>query len=342
MTFLQHEAFRETSYQRNIISKTLEAGREQSTTGSKHDGIEARRGNPKLDKNPNFGIMQVFDEAEGSGNIYRQESYRKDRNQANGPRSSRWLVAWVQNVVSTVQQVECLQKLEVSPCILTSGKTGGVLHVSWTCSQPCGARGVAVHASGAMQSDTRAATNLNLIGYCSVQLKINQVKISSDGKSTWPGRKRERNQVVDLECSRFSPRRCRPELVQIHGFRSVEVLLDTPPGSPKNCPESRGGSVRVQISLSRPFSFFMIKPRVPVIVKDSVVVGGRTIWADLLVVMLVLRVLCHIGRTTSTSVPIVGAKPAHARHVWGGLVFPRPRIQRVQGNPLFAGSGRLR
>ncbi|KAF2616754.1 hypothetical protein F2Q68_00039913 [Brassica cretica] len=29
-------------------------------------------------------------------------------------------------------------------------------------------------------------------------------------------------------------------------------------------------------------------------------------------------------------------------HVWGGLVFPRPRIQRVQGNPLFAGSGRLR
>ncbi|KAF3535114.1 hypothetical protein F2Q69_00019244 [Brassica cretica] len=27
---------------------------------------------------------------------------------------------------------------------------------------------------------------------------------------------------------------------------------------------------------------------------------------------------------------------------WGGLVFPRPRTQRVQGNPLFAGSGRLR
>ena len=37
-----------------------------------HDGIEARRKNPKLDENPNFGIMQVFDEAEGSGNIYRQ------------------------------------------------------------------------------------------------------------------------------------------------------------------------------------------------------------------------------------------------------------------------------
>ncbi|KAF3511373.1 hypothetical protein F2Q69_00006831 [Brassica cretica] len=47
------------------------------------------------------------------------------------------------------------------------------------------------------------------------------------------------------------------ELVQFYGFRSVEVLLDTLPGSPKNCPEAKGGSVRVQISLSRPVSFFM-------------------------------------------------------------------------------------
>ncbi|KAL0655082.1 hypothetical protein Bca4012_075666 [Brassica carinata] len=49
---------------------------------------------------------------------------------------------------------------------------------------------------------------------------------------------------------------------QIHGFRSVEVLLDAPPGSPKNCPEAKGGSVRVQISPYRPVSFYMIKPRV--------------------------------------------------------------------------------
>ncbi|KAL0644366.1 hypothetical protein Bca4012_042656 [Brassica carinata] len=55
--------------------------------------------------------------------------------------------------------------------------------------------------------------------------------------------------------------RCCPELVQLYGFRSVEVLLDTPPGSPKNCPEAKGGSVRVQISLSRPVSFFTVKPR---------------------------------------------------------------------------------
>ncbi|KAF2592017.1 hypothetical protein F2Q70_00039169 [Brassica cretica] len=41
---------------------------------------------------------------------------------------------------------------------------------------------------------------------------------------------------------------------------SVEVLLDTPPGSPKNCPEAKGGYVRVQISQSRPVSVFMMKP----------------------------------------------------------------------------------
>ncbi|CAF2043689.1 unnamed protein product [Brassica napus] len=56
--------------------------------------------------------------------------------------------------------------------------------------------------------------------------------------------------------------RCCSDLFLIHGFRSVKVLLDTPPGSPKNCPEARGGSVRIQNSPSRPVSVFMIKPRV--------------------------------------------------------------------------------
>ena len=50
----------------------MEAGRKLSRTGSKHDGKEARWENPKLDENPNYGIMEVFDEAKGSGNIYRQ------------------------------------------------------------------------------------------------------------------------------------------------------------------------------------------------------------------------------------------------------------------------------
>ncbi|KAF3495570.1 hypothetical protein DY000_02052526 [Brassica cretica] len=53
----------------------------------------------------------------------------------------------------------------------------------------------------------------------------------------------------------------KPELVQFHGFRSAEFLLDTLLGSPKNCPKAKGGSVRVQISLSKPVSFYMVKPR---------------------------------------------------------------------------------
>ncbi|WZZ15077.1 hypothetical protein YC2023_108166 [Brassica napus] len=124
---------RRTFWKHNIFgSTTSEAGWDLRTTRSKHDGIEARRENPKLGENPNFGIMEFFEEAGGSGNIFHQahqnesgkifgidrgtEIYRKDRNRANGPRSSRWLFAWVQNVVST-QQAECLQKLEVSPCM---------------------------------------------------------------------------------------------------------------------------------------------------------------------------------------------------------------------------------
>ncbi|KAF2540132.1 hypothetical protein F2Q68_00031257 [Brassica cretica] len=137
-------------------------------------------------------------------------------NKLSVSRSSRCRRAWM---------------LYMQPEILTSGRSGGVLQVSWTCSQPCGARGAVAHASEAMQSDTRAATNLKLIGCCqSVPLMIK--------------------------------RKCCPELVQVYGFRLVKVLLDTPPGSPKNCPLAKGGSVRDQISLYMPVSFYMIKPRV--------------------------------------------------------------------------------
>ncbi|KAF2551736.1 hypothetical protein F2Q68_00033695 [Brassica cretica] len=80
-------------------------------------------------------------------------------------------------------------------------------------------------------------------------------------KSTWLERERERErrpnsvksailydcEAEDLSNSirpsqSYSPTikwRCCPRLVQFHGFRSVEVLLDTPPGSPKNCPEAK-------------------------------------------------------------------------------------------------------
>ncbi|KAF3574319.1 hypothetical protein F2Q69_00058867 [Brassica cretica] len=59
-TFLQLDVFCETSYQRNIISKTLEAGRELSRTGSKHDRIEARWENLKLDEKSKFDIMELI------------------------------------------------------------------------------------------------------------------------------------------------------------------------------------------------------------------------------------------------------------------------------------------
>ncbi|KAF2599265.1 hypothetical protein F2Q68_00011617 [Brassica cretica] len=99
----------------------------------------------------------------------------------------------------------------------------------------------------------------------SVQLKINQMKIRSDGNEVNMARERERKKVVDVEYDHSVPLmikwRCCTRLVQFHGFRSVEVLLDAPPVSPKNCPEAREGSVRVKISLSRPVSFFMVKPR---------------------------------------------------------------------------------
>ncbi|KAF3495313.1 hypothetical protein DY000_02052800 [Brassica cretica] len=84
---------------------------------------------------------------------------------------------WCQpsNKLSVSRSSSCRRewKLYMQPDTLTSGRSGGVLHVSWTCSQPCGARGAAAHASGAMRSDTRAATNLKLIAprEGSVQLK---------------------------------------------------------------------------------------------------------------------------------------------------------------------------
>ncbi|WZZ79382.1 hypothetical protein YC2023_099954 [Brassica napus] len=60
----------------------LEAGRELSTTGSKHDGIEARWENLKLGENPNFGIMEFFEEAGGSGNIF--TGYQNSSGHQNG------------------------------------------------------------------------------------------------------------------------------------------------------------------------------------------------------------------------------------------------------------------
>ncbi|KAF3595954.1 hypothetical protein DY000_02020762 [Brassica cretica] len=79
------------------------------------------------------------------------------------------------------------------------------------------------------------------------------MKISSDGKQVNVGQFRPIDDFYDGEAEALSiavrPRhsysvmvkwRCCPELVQIHGCRSIEVLFDTPPGSPKNCPGAKG------------------------------------------------------------------------------------------------------
>ncbi|WZY99635.1 hypothetical protein YC2023_071964 [Brassica napus] len=102
--------------------------------------------------------------------------------------------------------------------------------------------------------------------------------------------------------------RCSPELVQIYGFRSVEVLLDIPSGRPKNCPEARGGSVRVQISPSRPVSVFMIKPRVCpsrgqfIPVQSRRPLGfGQVLSDQPTAYRQRTLVLGHIGRTTGTT-----------------------------------------
>ncbi|KAF2589003.1 hypothetical protein F2Q70_00038596 [Brassica cretica] len=89
-------------------------------------------------------------EARG-GSLHGFRTWCQPSNKLSVSRSSRCSLAW---------------KLYMQPDILTSGRSGGVLHMFWTCSQPCGARGSAAHASGAMRSDTQAATNLKLIGCC--------------------------------------------------------------------------------------------------------------------------------------------------------------------------------
>ncbi|KAF3524151.1 hypothetical protein F2Q69_00046117 [Brassica cretica] len=92
--------------------------RESSTTGSKHDGKSRNQ-----TKNPNFGIMEVFDEAEGSGNIYRQ-----------GPKSG-----------------QLTEKLEVARCM---GSERGVNHLTSRVSPE--ARGVTVHGSSTCSMTCRS------------------------------------------------------------------------------------------------------------------------------------------------------------------------------------------
>ncbi|WZZ15228.1 hypothetical protein YC2023_108317 [Brassica napus] len=84
----------------------------------------------------------------------------------------------------------------------------------------------------------------------------------------------------------------------------------SPTINPKNCPEARGGSVRVQITLSRPVNFFMVKPRLCPRQDQSIPVQSRRplgfgqVFSDQPAASRLehlLRVLGHIGRTTGTT-----------------------------------------
>ncbi|KAF2607175.1 hypothetical protein F2Q68_00043141 [Brassica cretica] len=151
MTFLQHEVFRETSRR---IGKYLPPRSEFRlefikniqliiTGAEKYSGLIAGQ---KFTRGTE--IRPIDREARG-GSLHGFRTWCQPSNKLSVSRSSRCRRSWKQYMQHD---------------ILTSGRSGGVLHVSWKCSQPCGARGAAAHASGAMRSDTRAATNLNLIG----------------------------------------------------------------------------------------------------------------------------------------------------------------------------------
>ncbi|KAF3514176.1 hypothetical protein F2Q69_00007751 [Brassica cretica] len=146
--------------------------------------------------------------------------------------------------------------------------------------------GVAAHASRAIRSDTRAGTNLKLIGQ-SVPLMIK--------------------------------RKFCPELVQIHGFKSVKVLLDTPPGSPKNCPEAKGVQF-IPVKSSHGFWPSLLRSTTGILrhigQSPSCDVGFFSLRSFL---GIVCRVLC---RQQVRNQPMLGL-------FWGGLVYLRPRIQRV-------------
>ncbi|WZZ15420.1 hypothetical protein YC2023_108509 [Brassica napus] len=96
-------------------------------------------------------------------------------------------------------------------------------------------------------------------------------------------------------------------------------MLNTAPGSRRTVQKLE--EVRVQISLSRPVSFFMVKPRFCPNQDQSTPVQSSRPWG--------------FGQVLSD-------QPAASRLEHWVISAPRPRTQRVQGNPLFAESGRLR
>ncbi|WZZ62560.1 hypothetical protein YC2023_062667 [Brassica napus] len=152
---------------------------DQSTTGIKHDGIKARRENPKLGENPNFehqnGSRKIFGIDHGLEICRKGQKSRKPTKKLVYMQPDMWKHEVDRPSTRCVRA--CNRCMLIDMCVLmwllacTPGmhpdmwESGGVLHVSWTCSLTCGARGAAAHASGGMRSDPRAATNLKLIGW---------------------------------------------------------------------------------------------------------------------------------------------------------------------------------
>ncbi|KAF2540069.1 hypothetical protein F2Q68_00032029 [Brassica cretica] len=118
-TFLQHEVFRGTSCQRNIISKTLEAGRELIRMGINQDGKQARRENPKLNETLISAIrtgaekysgliadqkiagrteIRPMDREARGGSLHGFRTWCQSSNKLSVYRSSRCLRAWKQHM----------------------------------------------------------------------------------------------------------------------------------------------------------------------------------------------------------------------------------------------------
>ncbi|KAF2599689.1 hypothetical protein F2Q68_00010032 [Brassica cretica] len=270
MTFLQQEVFGETSYQWNIISKTLESGRESRKTGSKHDGIEARRENPKLDKNHNFGIIQVFDEAEGSGNIYRQVMQPDIWEEW-------WRPACVLDMQPAMWSTRCHRA-----CVRSHAKR----HTD--CHQP--------EADWLLYSINRhdlpsVSTHPDLSKPTpregSVQLKFNQMKISSDGNQVNVAREKEREKQSG---------RLRVPSRQLSSFDDqVEVM-------------SRVSSVpRFQISRTEVLSKSRSVQSSPV---ETFILGfGQVLSDQPAASRLEHWIFGHIGRSPSCDVGITGPMP---------------------------------
>ncbi|KAF3524410.1 hypothetical protein F2Q69_00047148 [Brassica cretica] len=185
----------------------------------------------------------------------------KIRKLPEGPKSGKW--------TKKIEVARCMgseRGVNCPSCSLTSGRSGGVLHVSRTCSQPCGARGAAAHAFGAMRSDTRAATNLKLIAPRDGSVQLN----SSKAVSIFDGQ--------------------------------AKVLSGVSSGP------------RVQISPSRPVSFFMVKPRFcPSQVQSIPVKSSHGFWPSPLRSTSCFSprtlIFGHIGRSPGCDVYTTGPMP---------------------------------